>query len=30
MKFIMKIVKSFEEYGLFTKNVNETIENEAK
>ena len=30
MHDIMKIVKSFEEYGLLTKDVSETINNEAK
>ena len=27
---VMKIVKSFEDSGLFLKGVNETIQNEAK
>ena len=30
MEYIIKIVKSLEDYGLLLKGVNETIENEAK
>ena len=30
MEYIMKIVKSFEDYGLLLKGVSETIQNEVK
>ena len=30
MEYIIKIVKSLEDYGLLLKGVNETIENKAK